>query len=97
MSALAKCFMLKFICIAKALLGKLFCMWAGLVIVIIDFLLHRYVREAGGVCIADEVQSALGRTGEKFWAFQTQGKSLCLYACLLQLNGVLSPAEGRGI
>lgn len=31
---------------------------------------YRYVREAGGVCIADEVQTALGRTGEKLWAFQ---------------------------
>ncbi|KAK7506554.1 hypothetical protein BaRGS_00002029, partial [Batillaria attramentaria] len=34
---------------------------------------YRYVRESGGVCIADEVQSAFGRCGEHFWAFQTQG------------------------
>jgi 4-aminobutyrate aminotransferase-like enzyme len=31
---------------------------------------YRYVRENGGVCIADEVQSGLGRTGEHFWGFQ---------------------------
>lgn len=31
------------------------------------------VREAGGVCIADEVQTGFGRTGEKFWGFETQG------------------------
>ena len=30
------------------------------------------VREAGGVCIADEVQSGFGRTGEAFWGFETQ-------------------------
>ncbi|KAL3876059.1 hypothetical protein ACJMK2_033944 [Sinanodonta woodiana] len=30
-----------------------------------------YVREAGGLCIADEIQTGLGRTGEKFWGFQT--------------------------
>ncbi len=34
---------------------------------------YRHVREAGGVCIADEVQVGLGRTGTGFWAFQTQG------------------------
>lgn len=35
-------------------------------------LVYRYVREAGGVCIADEVQTGLGRCGDKYWAFQTQ-------------------------
>jgi 4-aminobutyrate aminotransferase-like enzyme/Ser/Thr protein kinase RdoA (MazF antagonist) len=34
---------------------------------------HRHVREAGGVCIADEVQTGLGRVGSYFWAFETQG------------------------
>ena len=33
----------------------------------------RHVREAGGVCIADEVQVGYGRLGEWFWAFQQQG------------------------
>jgi len=32
----------------------------------------RLVREAGGVCVADEVQVGLGRVGSHFWGFQTQ-------------------------
>ena len=28
------------------------------------------VREAGGVCIADEVQTGFGRTGDHFWGFE---------------------------
>lgn len=31
------------------------------------------VREAGGVCISDEVQTGFGRTGENFWGFETVG------------------------
>jgi 4-aminobutyrate aminotransferase-like enzyme/Ser/Thr protein kinase RdoA (MazF antagonist) len=31
------------------------------------------VRKAGGVCIADEVQTGLGRIGTHFWAFESQG------------------------
>ncbi|MEU5200207.1 aminotransferase [Streptomyces scabiei] len=31
------------------------------------------VREAGGVCIADEIQVGMGRTGPAFWAFEGQG------------------------
>ena len=34
---------------------------------------YRYVREAGGVCIADEVQVGFGRVGEAFWGFGLQG------------------------
>jgi 4-aminobutyrate aminotransferase-like enzyme/Ser/Thr protein kinase RdoA (MazF antagonist) len=30
-------------------------------------------REAGAVCIADEVQTGFGRVGTHFWAFETQG------------------------
>jgi len=30
------------------------------------------VREAGGVCIADEVQVGFGRVGTHFWGFETQ-------------------------
>ena len=39
------------------------------------YLRHAYehVRAAGGVCIADEVQSGFGRTGSHFWGFETQG------------------------
>ena len=32
-----------------------------------------HVRAAGGVCVADEVQTGLGRVGSHFWAFETQG------------------------
>jgi 4-aminobutyrate aminotransferase-like enzyme len=31
------------------------------------------VREAGGVCVADEVQTGFGRAGSHFWMFGTQG------------------------
>ena len=31
-----------------------------------------HVRAAGGVCIADEVQTGFGRVGSHFWAFQAQ-------------------------
>jgi len=31
---------------------------------------YRHVRAAGGVCIADEVQTGLGRMGTHFWAFE---------------------------
>jgi len=31
------------------------------------------VREAGGVCIADEVQTGYGRIGTHFWAFESYG------------------------
>jgi alanine-glyoxylate transaminase/(R)-3-amino-2-methylpropionate-pyruvate transaminase len=34
---------------------------------------YAYVRAAGGVCIADEVQTGFGRTGTHFWGFETQG------------------------
>ncbi|WP_119268721.1 aspartate aminotransferase family protein [Taklimakanibacter deserti] len=33
----------------------------------------RKVRDAGGVCIIDEVQSGFGRTGDNFWAFEHHG------------------------
>jgi len=33
----------------------------------------KHVHAAGGVVIADEVQTGMGRVGEKFWAFQLQG------------------------
>ncbi|MGI9537239.1 MAG: aminotransferase class III-fold pyridoxal phosphate-dependent enzyme [Desulfocapsaceae bacterium] len=34
---------------------------------------YDHVRAAGGLCIADEVQTGFGRTGEHYWGFQTQG------------------------
>ena len=34
---------------------------------------YRYVRAAGGLCVADEVQVGFGRLGTHFWGFETQG------------------------
>ena len=34
---------------------------------------YKYIRDAGGVCIADEVQIGFGRMGTHFWGFETQG------------------------
>jgi alanine-glyoxylate transaminase/(R)-3-amino-2-methylpropionate-pyruvate transaminase len=34
---------------------------------------YQHVRAAGGLCIADEVQTGFGRTGARFWGFETQG------------------------
>jgi alanine-glyoxylate transaminase/(R)-3-amino-2-methylpropionate-pyruvate transaminase len=31
---------------------------------------YEHVRAAGGICIADEVQTGFGRTGTKFWGFE---------------------------
>ncbi|CAN1257358.1 Alanine--glyoxylate aminotransferase 2 homolog 1, mitochondrial [Linum perenne] len=36
-------------------------------------LVYDTVRKAGGVCIADEVQTGFGRTGSHYWGFETQG------------------------
>ncbi|HEX8360129.1 MAG TPA: aspartate aminotransferase family protein [Longimicrobium sp.] len=34
---------------------------------------YRIAREHGGLCIADEVQTGFGRTGESYWGFQNFG------------------------
>jgi 4-aminobutyrate aminotransferase-like enzyme/Ser/Thr protein kinase RdoA (MazF antagonist) len=34
---------------------------------------YSFIRNAGGVCIADEVQVGFGRVGTHFWGFETQG------------------------
>lgn len=34
---------------------------------------YGHVRAAGGLCVADEVQSGFGRTGTHYWGFETQG------------------------
>ncbi len=36
-------------------------------------LAYSLVREHGGLCIADEVQTGFGRTGENYWGFQNYG------------------------
>jgi alanine-glyoxylate transaminase/(R)-3-amino-2-methylpropionate-pyruvate transaminase len=34
---------------------------------------YKYVREAGGLCISDEVQTGFGRTGKAWWGFEMLG------------------------
>ncbi len=34
---------------------------------------YEHIRQAGGICIADEVQTGFGRTGTHYWGFETQG------------------------
>jgi len=34
---------------------------------------YKYVRQSGGLCIADEVQVGFGRVGKYFWSFELQG------------------------
>lgn len=34
---------------------------------------YKHVRDAGGVCVADEVQVGFGRFGKHFWGFEQQG------------------------
>ncbi len=48
---------------------------AGQIVFPPDYLaeVYKYVRAAGGVCIADEVQVGFGRLGTRFWGFETQG------------------------
>lgn len=40
-----------------------------------DYLNRAYslVREAGGLCVADEVQTGFGRVGSRFWSFELSG------------------------
>lgn len=48
---------------------------AGQIVLPNDYLktAYQYIREAGGLCIADEVQVGFGRVGEAFWGFELQG------------------------
>jgi alanine-glyoxylate transaminase/(R)-3-amino-2-methylpropionate-pyruvate transaminase len=34
---------------------------------------YEYIREAGGICIADEVQTGFTRTGTHYWGFENHG------------------------
>ncbi|HEY3103721.1 MAG TPA: aminotransferase class III-fold pyridoxal phosphate-dependent enzyme [Pyrinomonadaceae bacterium] len=46
----------------------------GQIILPLEYLREAFaaVRAAGGVCVADEVQTGFGRAGEYFWMFETQ-------------------------
>jgi 4-aminobutyrate aminotransferase-like enzyme/murein DD-endopeptidase MepM/ murein hydrolase activator NlpD len=48
---------------------------AGQIVLPSGFLgeVYRLVRRAGGLCIADEVQTGFGRMGTHFWAFEAHG------------------------
>uniref|UniRef100_A0A646QCT5 Alanine--glyoxylate aminotransferase 2 n=1 Tax=Hemiscolopendra marginata TaxID=943146 RepID=A0A646QCT5_9MYRI len=50
----------------------------GQIILPQDYLsnVYKYVRDAGGVCIADEVQVGFGRVGKHWWGFQLQGEDV---------------------
>lgn len=51
------------------------------------------VRQAGGLCCADEVQTGFGRSGSHFWAFETQGAwwegvcVVCIYLYVRRMDG----------
>lgn len=57
--------------------NKIFQIWIEKIVTfsIIEFA-FRHVREAGGVCIADEVQVGFGRVGSHTWAFQLYGNDV---------------------
>jgi ethanolamine-phosphate phospho-lyase len=50
------------------------CLGIQIFCIFVDFL--RIIREAGGICIADEVQTGFGRVGKHWWAFQLQGDDI---------------------
>ena len=53
---------------------------------LIFFEFIRSVRAAGGLCIADEVQSGFGRVGSHFWAFEQHGRCGLLKGLYLSLS-----------
>ena len=48
--------------------------------------LFRYVRDAGGLCVIDEIQTGFGRAGESFWIHQKHGLSVCQSVCLFHVG-----------
>ncbi|XP_036080365.1 5-phosphohydroxy-L-lysine phospho-lyase isoform X2 [Rousettus aegyptiacus] len=70
-----------------------------------------YIRRAGGVFVADEIQVGFGRVGKHFWAFQLQGKDFVPdivtmgksignghpVACVATTQAVARAFEGTGI
>lgn len=57
-----------------AFISEIFPSVGGQIVPPAGYYRHAYelVRAAGGLCIADEVQTGLGRIGTHFWAFETQ-------------------------
>lgn len=57
-----------------AFIGESFPSCAGQIVLPDHYLQELYaeVRQAGGICIADEVQTGLGRMGTHFWGFAAQ-------------------------
>ena len=51
----------------------------------------RYIRDAEGLCIADEVQVGFGRVGKCFWGFELQGSHLGNFKsnCMFCFEGVV--------
>jgi len=47
-----------------------------------------HVHEAGGVCIADEVQVGFGRVGTHWWTFQLQGDGESYHMLLCTFTSV---------
>lgn len=56
-------------------------------------MVYEMVRKAGGVCIADEVQTGFGRTGSHYWGFETQGviPDIVTMAKVIFLSGFWKP------
>ena len=54
------------------------------------------VREAGGVCIADEVQTGFGRTGTHYWGFETQGVVPDIVTMAKVRSVSMQPPQGEG-
>ena len=56
------------------------------------------VRAAGGLCIADEVQTGFGRTGSAYWGFQNQvraaGEGCCRVGQACPGHAVVSGGQG---
>src|SRR5262249_25473978 len=58
---------------------------------------YEIVRQHGGLCIADEVQTGFGRTGTKFWGFENWGVTPDLVTMAKGIgNGAPLAAGGTG-
>ncbi|CAI7900826.1 unnamed protein product [Closterium sp. NIES-53] len=55
-------------------------------------LVYESIRAAGGVCIADEVQTGFGRTGSHYWGFETQGVTPDIVTMAKRLGCISTPS-----